>query len=213
MTLEQLADIAKAGLEEEDKLLSGLLSKQVPASAESGSAAKKRAFGRVGRGLSYWLYETTLVYLVWRSWIKEGVPAALDWTVADLSFGEKTASKLSKGRRFDLVVFDDNNIRFAFEAKWWNNSSKGTRAQLRRDANKMRKEPMLAAADKYLLVFWHETAAQTQTHLAEVEGFCRDQNLRLAMPLKTFPASHWVAKPEARHENGLFVIGALQVQG
>jgi hypothetical protein len=70
--LGSLMDAAAAALREEDKTVAGLIE---TARAKEPESPEHRSTTGAGRGLSYWVYETTLVYTVWRGDVLD-VPAA-----------------------------------------------------------------------------------------------------------------------------------------
>lgn len=103
--LEALMEAAADALAKEDALLRGLV--------EGGRTSRQSsvAFAKVGKGLSYWVYETTLVYVLWKRWCAEGETPAWDWTFRELR-GERRGRMQRGGLRREVLA--------AFEAKWWN---------------------------------------------------------------------------------------------
>jgi hypothetical protein len=124
--LQRLLNSAARALQEEDAELSRLLARNAEAN----------------RGLLYWLFETTLVYIIFKAWLKEGID--VEWEVA------YAKAKASKG---DLVVRDNGLPHALFEAKWWPNKSAKTLSFLESDLYKMAswKGPLGA---RVLLCFW-----------------------------------------------------------
>lgn len=102
--------------------------------------------GKAGRenapGLTYWVYETTLAYVLFKAWLPL---ARVDW--------EPRYSSDARGssRLLDLRVWDPSTRRprrsIAFELKWWNAHSAGLEA----DAVKLRDA---TAEYRYILAFW-----------------------------------------------------------
>lgn len=105
---------------------------------------------KVGHGLTYWLFETTLVYVIFKDWLRD-TPVVWEHALArsrDEKKGQKTV---------DLVVFDDGReeaaVEAAIEAKWWNDSRKKTRSSLESDVKKLR-AGFPDAKRRYLMTFW-----------------------------------------------------------
>ena len=191
-------------LRAEDRRIAGHLA------AARGDAGhpRRRASVRVGRGLAYGLYETTFVYIIWRAWMKAGTPAALDWTVAQLSDVPQPRSVRHKSH--DLIVFSGQRRRgFVFEAKRWNYSPKAMAKALGGDADKLREMPsdlpLLGEPQKYILLFSHERSEGENE--AELARFRRGAGLELA-GRAAFPSRFRVKDVDAR---GLFVMTALEV--
>lgn len=195
--LAHLMNIAGRGLEQEDQ--------RVAASVRAGQRSQlppmRHAFGRVGPGLSYWLYETTLVYLVWRSWVDSGVSAALDWSLAQLEAGERSGRK-DRGKSYDLAVFCSERP-FLFEAKSWSYySPNAMAAALTKDARKLRnftKAPFLKKPSKYILLFGHDNRDMKHNNM-----LCSTAGLRFA-GRTLFPAS------TRKREDDHFVVTVFSV--
>lgn len=130
------------------------------------------------RGLAYWLFETTLVYFIFRKWA-EIADVAWEHAVGEAGLrplpeelGRKAASE-----RCDLVLLDPlGGIRVAFEAKWWNNRRGGL--SILADAKKLRRTCM--NADKYVVAFWYSTVQESESDLAEASDFCSREKLELS---------------------------------
>lgn len=165
--LARLCTAASRELEREDRALQ--------AAFEEG--AKRGHYGEVGQGLTYWLYETTLVYIIFRAWIPI---ANVAWEHA-IGSSSTRPSEISAGRRgasekCDLMLLDDKNApQAAFEAKWWNSSSAAAGALLLEDAAKLRRT--CEDLEKYLLAFWWGTDAQKD--MADATAFCEMHGLWL----------------------------------
>lgn len=123
-----------------------------------------RASG-VAAGLTYWLYETTLVYLVFKSW-------APRWHVK-WDFVRASEQHRGPGGPIDLVVTSNVGAgEIAFEAKWWTTR---TGKALWDDAEKLGKW-VRAAADgehraRYLLAFWWSDADTLTDHLRDATSW------------------------------------------
>jgi hypothetical protein len=129
--------------------------------------AQSAAYSDVAHGLTYWLFETTLVYIIFRSW------APLANVAWEHAVGEKRVrpSAFTDGRRgasekCDLVLRGEGNVpRAAFEAKWWNSNAPAAGAMLQADVRKLRRT--CAGTHKYLITFWWGTDAPTDTKVAD----------------------------------------------
>lgn len=114
----------------------------------------RRAFARrtewrasLRRGLAYKLFETTLVYLVFRKWLDRG--RQVEW--------EFPYPKPHSKKAADLVLWPDSGRQpiAAIEVKWWLGNDKKTIPALRSDARKLDLWP---AQTRVLLTFWWSPA-------------------------------------------------------
>lgn len=190
--------VAACALADEDLLLRNGIE------AARQSAVSRNAFDRVGAGLSYWLYETTLVYIIWRSWMLQGEAAAWDWTAKDLSSAQSPMHDAAR-EQLDLVLLGERGPRFIFEVKWWNDPSTKTRSAIEADINKLRR--FSSSASTALLLFWLETKAQSDGYEAEVAQFAKMNSLTNIGRL-SFPASF---REDNADQLGQFVIACLLV--
>ncbi len=181
---EQLAflmNTAAKGLAQEDQHIAA----RVRGGRASPILTMQHAFGGVGPGLSYWLYETTLVYLTWRAWVDAGVSAALDWSLAQLEAGESSTRK-GRARSYDLAVFCEERP-FLFEAKSWSYYSPAQiGSALTKDAQKLRDfagAPYLKNPSKHILLFGHDYRGDRHD-----DALCAEVGLRL-VGKAMFPAS------------------------
>lgn len=205
-----LADLflsaAEALLKEDTRLETAFRRVSRGAEARGAGGAVDAAYGTVGHGLSYWLYETTLVYLVFRSWIEAGYAVAWDWTGVDLEARARSSVgdvRPERKKRYDLVQFGANRqIKRVFEAKWWNTNDMG---RLEGDVQKLsfQSERPTQGAERYLLVFWWGT------------NFDKDRNtseeLANASRLKVLAHAHFAADVvcHGRRSEGYFAIGLI----
>jgi hypothetical protein len=204
--LAELMESAATALHREDRRIAGFVD---AARADSEACSRPHAARNVGRGLSYWLYETTFVYLVWREWMRTGQPAALDWTAAALE-GAPARQGVLRGMSYDLVVFSSPRRRaLVFEAKRWTYTPSAMAAALTKDADKLRAMqnsiPRVMNAQKYILLFACEVMPGDGD--AGLARFCQDASLGVAGCAR-FPATFWRNRTERR---GSFVIHALEV--
>lgn len=145
--LIQLLRIAGAALHEEERALNG---------AFAGST--ERAFYQeTPQGLAYWLYETTLVYLIFKRWVAMA-PVVWDW------------DRGRRGGALDLVVRQRRartKIRYAFEAKWWN---AGGPALFANDDSKLQ---ALSHGRGFVMAFWWSESSRLPKHDSAVGDFSR----------------------------------------
>lgn len=129
----------------------------------------------VARGLTYWLFETTLVYFIFRAWVRL---AHVAWEHAVGPSSERpdafTERRRGASEKCDLVLLGDGNRPVAaFEAKWWNTELSGK--ALLSDVKKLRRN--FANIDKFLLTFWWSTDAQKD--FRDADDFCQKSGLSL----------------------------------
>jgi len=122
-------------------------------------------------GLTYWLYETTLVYLVFRAWCLDH-HVVWDW------LGPGASSPGGRGKRqLDLVVELDDR-RVGFEAKWWNTKAAGL--SMCHDAAKLRNWRCRRPNDNgYLMAFWWTDSARLEDDQNAADEWFTAQGLRL----------------------------------
>lgn len=189
-----LFEAATAALEVEDTLLREAIRTGQPT---------KGGYANVAHGLSYWLFETTLVYFVFRAWVMRSRVA---WEHA---VGPKAtrANEYVEGRRgasekCDLMLLDEHDKpRAAFEAKWWNCSA-GDKP-LMNDANKLRRN--CADLDKYILAFWWSVSRDGSDHdIKTAAEFCERNGLCLVY-VGTFDTQL------ANQTEGCFSLGVIAV--
>ena len=95
-----------------------------------------------GHGLTYWVYETTLVYTIWKAWLRE---TKVSWEVAKRT-GDKDPIKW-----FDLRL-EIGGQEILVEAKWWNSAANKALSQVLSDIDKLEGARETNAA--LLLTFW-----------------------------------------------------------
>lgn len=141
-----------------------------------GRGAKRTGgYSDVAHGLTYWLFETTLVYFVFRAWLPL-TRVAWEHAVGDRSNRPAAGVDIKRGasEKCDLIVFDaDGRPEAAFEAKWWNTKASGE--GILTDVRKLRRTcPHLA---KYVLAFWWGT--DFDRDFAEASDFCVSNGILL----------------------------------
>lgn len=97
---------------------------------------RESEYRHVSQGLGYWLYETTLVYVIFKAWIPL---AKVEW-----DWPEKDREK----RRVDLRTLAPHKAYF--EAKWCN--APGAERGMEHDAKKLKE--LGGDGDRYVLAFW-----------------------------------------------------------
>lgn len=124
---------------------------------EDGSlrACFKPSDTKVAHGLTYWLFETTLVYFVFKAWLPI---AEVVWEHALEDVGRRPdptiVGRAGAHEKCDLALLEGGIVKAAFEAKWWNDHSTKTWRALVEDANKLRRGFPDGQVRKYLLTFW-----------------------------------------------------------
>jgi len=105
-----------------------------------------KKFGTEPRGLTYWLYETTLVYVIFKAWARSH---DVKWDWEPVHQGARGAPQ-----HLDLWVKEDG-CELGFEAKWWNTDA--ARPYLEHDASKLRRWMAALPAGRSrgsLMTFW-----------------------------------------------------------
>ena len=151
--------------------------------------------GKLNRSLAYWLFETTLAYIIFKSWLPL---ADVDWEV---SYPDHNTEKA------DLVVHgpsDANGTEFpvVIECKWWMNTGTKTTTALEGDIRKLR--TWTGNARRVLLTFWHSPDDAEDRDWKDVEDFCARQ---------TGVSVFWTARFRIHHHEGRrhFATAALEV--
>jgi hypothetical protein len=147
MKADRLFWAALAGLQAEDAALNQCFTKH--------TKYTKNAYRDVAHGLTYWLFETTLVYVIFKAWIPK---VHVIWEHPLRQPKPRRTSRSGRGgafRKCDLIVKEGGKTVMAFEAKWWNDNTARTFASLEADAKKLRTAfPARANVDRYILSFW-----------------------------------------------------------
>ena len=202
--LAALMEVAAAALYAEDQHLARILD----AGSAHGATSTHPAIANVGHGLSYWVYETTLVYVIWRAWLESGHVAAWDWTLQELALRDRIR-KGEGGLRYDLVLYESSvEPHMVFEAKWWNLDTDRVRSALDEDAAKLRGSRFFAKARKFLIVFWHEQESESARMFRDVEAYAN--GARFAIRGTARFEARFLGKGRERLR-GFFVVGLLEV--
>ncbi|MEP7124129.1 MAG: hypothetical protein ABJE95_24595 [Byssovorax sp.] len=148
---------------------------------ERGSAA---FYGGVNQGLAYHLYETTLVYLIFKSWLP----------LTEVVWDAHKAR--GYGGAMDLVVFNEHKPRYAFEAKWWNYGK--AEVLFEHDISKLRHFKSQQDARGFLITFWWASADKLDAYSRKVanvatqNGWQRIYQARFPIQVNDLEQPHFV---------------------
>ena len=122
----------------------------------------KNWYEEANRGLGYWVFETTLVYTIFKAWIPV-CRARWEWPYApgfaDLAVNRPAAD-------------GDEARHWVFEAKWWMTNSKENLDAIRADEEKLRSHKSTEAGkgDRcFLVTFWYDEQAPDKWSAAKNE--------------------------------------------
>lgn len=120
-------------------------------------AASPGDYTKTNQGLGYWLFETTLVYVIFKEWLRH---CEAGWEV---SYPDRAAQKA------DLLVRERNEPKLVFEAKWWGGGSETERRGREGDVSRLLawKEPVR----RYQLLFWLNKQANRERDVAELDDY------------------------------------------
>ncbi|MBL8621202.1 MAG: hypothetical protein JNK64_07865 [Myxococcales bacterium] len=136
-------------------------------------------------GLTYWVYETTLVYMMFKAWLPS---CDAVW---------EPPYPLDSKHHVDIAIRGrDGHLARAFEAKWWNSAGvdQYIKDVLATDVGRLLTKTS-ATTERYLVLFWWNTPANRE-HAVE-------QARELAQALSTKCANTSGAGP--RHGGGALV--------
>jgi hypothetical protein len=145
--LQHLLRAAASALEAEDRALALAFSQAAPQREPRN------------HGLAYWVYETGLVYEIFKAWLPL---AEVYW-----EYPYPGTSSL----KADLVVLDEAGPSVVVEAKWWMNNHAKTLAVLDEDAAKLRSWSG-TPRERILLCFWYSRADGWEKDLQDVRAYC-----------------------------------------
>jgi hypothetical protein len=124
---------------------------------------------QANRGLAYYLFETTLVYAIFKDWLRYCDAAC------EVGYPDAPTSKA------DLLVREGGAPTLVCEAKWWwSNAPYGTRG-LEGDIQKLLSWP--DPTRKMLLTFWHSPAARDDEEFDHVVRFAAGLTTAIVKPL------------------------------
>jgi hypothetical protein len=196
-----LFSAALTALKDEDRAFSECFPKDHPL----------KNYPNVAHGLAYWLFETTLVYFVFKAWLKlPGVTVAWEHALRQAEAERSdpdVEGRMGAHEKCDLVLLDGKgNARRAFEAKWWTNNSRKTGQALLVDAAKLRRG-FDANTEKYLLTFWYGSKASDTVEADEAAAreFCRAHHGLAVLRVGAFETKL------ASGKDGYFALGLLKI--
>jgi len=138
----ELGRLATLALYEEDRSLFA---------AMKGGAGTR--FAKESAGLTYWLYETTMVYFIFKAWAARFY-VRWDWEPAPPRNASRRVGLLDMA-----VAIGQDEPNLAFEAKWWNNA-KGE-LSMSEDAKRLQAWVAQQAGRRgFLMAFWWSDANQ-----------------------------------------------------
>ena len=149
--LLQLFNSAIYALKEEDACLSKAFA-QVPHEFNE-------FYGECNRGLAYSVFETALVYLIFKAWVP----------LAPVSWEE--CYENTNNKKADLVVYDKktNLVKYLFEAKWWMSNRKYELSSLKNDSYKMMEWE--GSHDRFLMTFWYSDLLFFENDRSDISKF------------------------------------------
>jgi len=182
--LRRLLRVAAKALQAEDQLLRAALEAQEDI---QGTTIAN------GRGLTYWVYETTLVYTIWKAWLHE---AHVEWEVKKEHNGSQKWFDLKLRLPKPLLV----------EAKWWNANTKAAMDAVASDIKKL--EEAGPAESGLFLAFWWGTKLDEELRKADELMRCHEPReglievrelgeMSLAPVARSHSASEQVPEPRA----------------
>jgi len=202
LILLNLMRSARDALRKEDELLAGTFQR-----APNTIRELYQQHPATNEGLGYWLFETTLVYTIFKSWIPV---AKTMWEGRYQDVPNLTA---------DLVVHPDPNrpnTTWGFEAKWWTSMGKKSTNALLSDADKLLRWRGLS--ERWLLTFWISPSHARDTDVQEIREFCEtihhkpDRTFALDLAYLDYFPTHIARSNPQRTEAHFFGFCALRVR-
>lgn len=199
-----ILELAASALEEEDRALERALT--------LGRDRSPEGYQDISRGLAYWLFETTLVYAIFKA-LAPRIVARWEHPCADAG-----------GKKADLVLFPSASEGWVFEAKWWNDDSSKTHRAILDDVEKL--EPSELATMKnplaqdgasstwrrFILFFAFGDTEKLETEWAPFDAFDQKPPLRFLSAFSTHIYKTWPARETPRFiDTGYFAMGALEL--
>lgn len=188
-----LFDKAICALEKEDSKLNKLFEE----------SELKGFYDNCSKGLSYWLFETTIVYIIFKSWIPN-VKVVWEGSYFDTPRKEMLAHKhqysVNKNqKKADLIIYGNDNEKEAIiEAKWWLCNNKKTLISLNDDINKLNKVNN-ESIQKYLLTFWYSPNEAYEDDIKDTKDFENNEKVKRIYFAK-FPTD-WVKNKKHSNES------------
>jgi hypothetical protein len=193
--LDRLLNDGLSALQREDDEIGTLLRKSHPKASLEGFNA----------GVLYWLYETTLAYLVLKAWL-QSTPAHWEHQYPPYMQGTR-GSKL----KADLVVNRAGSPVWAFEAKWFPNTQAKMMGYLEHDVARLLRWVELER--RFLLIFWSGAAPSFKEDWARRRDAVSQRCGRIAQVepcwIDAFPADRHDLIPS---REGYFAMGAFHIR-
>jgi len=191
----ELLDIAVDALRAEDEALRARLE----------GADDPGWYKNNNRGVLYWLFETTLVYSVFKAWAprvhvawEEGYPGSSE--KADLVINPKAWQEAKPEIKGGLAG------THIFEAKWWNDESKKTMAAITGDLDKLR--GWGGPCCRYLMTFWRSDADKLAADLEDARKALPDH--ACVIHRRWFSTHRWDRDKD--RNDALFVVCTARVK-
>jgi hypothetical protein len=202
--IRQLLHEALVALRREDSDLRGLFENS-PCS-----------YADVSHGLAYWLFETTIVYVIFKSWIliadvvwEAGYPANVDMRPRppEKNPGNHATCDLR------IVGSEENRPDLWFEAKWWWNMTRERLNELNNDVGRLRRQCAEREDNDrgFLISFW---PSWTEDHWATdkdaLKGTQGNADIGDLIYFGLFPTHHTEA--DKQDPRGYFAMAVFEVQ-
>lgn len=190
--LKELLSKARDALQREDEALKGAF--------ERAASERHATYEGANHGLLYWVFETTLVYAIFKEWIP------LADTLWESAYQQRSNTYL------DLRVRPVPARSWGFEAKWWQQSTKKYTEGLMNDAQRLLDADDLD--ERFLLTFWCSPTERWRRDLEEVGHACNEARLHRHANAKVRPiyvgtfGTHVV---DSEGKPWYFALGVLRV--
>ena len=149
----RLFSLAVAALRKEDASLT-----KARARAGTWSRSRRKSYAQ---GLAYWVFESTLVYAVFKAWSKAGKDVEWEWPYGRSGNGDPRGRDREgehSAQKADLVLFSQDTPTAVFEFKWWHDDRAKTRKAIWDDINKLRAwtgAPTAPGPQTFLIAMWY----------------------------------------------------------
>lgn len=197
LKLESLLNSANHALKKEDNHLKKIFKE----------SKFKQFYDNYNQGLSYWLFETTLVYIIFKAWI------SLETVEWEYSYPN------NKLKKCDLVVFtgesylrEKSRVKWIFESKWWLNKKTSKPISLiKKDINKIKswKNNINTPEGRYILTFWHSKQCDLYENLEKVLRFTEKKENGVKLIYYDYFKTHYSKKEET--QKAFFTMAVLKV--
>ncbi len=185
------------------------------ASLVAGRERFPGALENVSCGLAYWVFETGLVYTIFKSWLPR---MAVRWEHPYSATSTKAA---------DLVLFPSPQEGWVFEAKWWNANNEKVRKIVLADAEKLRENDLTFMSNpigskgtpttwrRFLMTFSWGDSGELEVDWAPFESFLSNANGLVLRFVGAFPTDVYKTwgPPSGRRRisTGYFAMTVLEL--